>query len=84
MSISRQVAQYGRARLARRLSRSIPLLGAVVAVFTLRAAIRRKGFARGVADSALDATPGVGAAKNLYEMARGDIIPDRGPRPGRA
>ena len=77
MSISRQAIQYGRARLARRLFRSVPLLGAVVAVFTLRAAIRRKGFARGVADSALDATPGVGAAKNLYEMARGDIIPDR-------
>ena len=84
MSISRQVAQYGRVRLARRLSRSVPLLGAVVAVFTLRAAIRRKGFARGVADTALDATPGVGAAKNLYEMARGDIIPDRTPRPRRA
>jgi hypothetical protein len=77
MSISRQVVQYGRARLARRLFRSVPLLGAVVAALTVRAAIRRKGFARGVADSALDATPGLGAAKNLYEMARGDIIPDR-------
>lgn len=84
MSITRQVAQYGRARLARRFGRSIPLLGAVIALFTLRAAIRRKGFARGVADSALDATPGVGAAKNIYEMARGDIIPDRSPRPRRS
>jgi hypothetical protein len=78
MAIARQVAQYGRARLARRLGRSIPLLGAAIAVFTLRAAIRRKGFRRGVADSALDATPGVGAAKNIYEAIRGrDIIPDR-------
>ena len=75
--MSRQVIQYGRARLARRLVRSVPLLGAVVAVFTIRAAIRRKGFAGGVTDTALDATPGVGAAKNLYEIARGDIIPDR-------
>lgn len=83
MSITRQVAQYGSARLARRLSRSIPVLGAVIAVFALRAAIRRKGFARGVADTALDATPVVGAAKNIYEMARGDIIPDRAPRPRR-
>jgi len=80
MTMSRQVMQYGRARLARRLFRSVPVLGAVVAVFTIRAAIRRKGFARGVADSALDATPVVGAAKNLYEMARGDIIPDRSAR----
>ena len=84
MSLSRQVAQYGRVRLARRLGRSIPLLGAVIAVFTLRAAIRRKGFTRGVADTALDATPGLGAAKNLYEIARGDIIPDRAPRPRQA
>ena len=80
MTISRQVIQYGRARLARRLFRSVPLLGAVIAVVSLRAAIRRKGFARGVADTALDATPGVGAAKNLYEIARGDIIPDRPPQ----
>ncbi len=80
MSITRQVSQYGRARLARRFSRSIPLLGAVVAIFAVRAAIRRKGFARGLADTALDATPVLGAAKNLYEIARGDILPDRPAR----
>lgn len=65
--------------MARRLGRSIPLLGAALAFFAVRAAIRRKGFVGGVADTALDATPGVGTAKNLYELARGgDIIPDRG------
>jgi len=84
MTIGRQVAQYSQARLARRLTRSIPLLGAVIAVVAVGAAIRRKGFARGVVDTALDATPGVGAAKNIYEMARGDIIPDRVPRPRQA
>ncbi len=78
MSLRRQVTQYGRARLAKRLGRSVPLLGAVLAFFAVRQAIRRKGFVRGVADTALDATPGVGTAKNLYEIARGgDIIPDR-------
>lgn len=77
MGITRQVAQYGGARLSRRLLRSVPLLGAAVAFFTLRSAVRRKGFVRGVADSALDATPGVGAAKNVYEAVRGDIIADR-------
>ena len=80
MTISRQVAQYGRARMARRLSRSIPLLGAAIALFTLRAAIRRKGFARGIADSALDATPVVGAGKMLYESMRGDLLADKGVR----
>jgi hypothetical protein len=77
MGIARQLSQYGRARLARRLGRSLPLVGAAIAFFTVRSAIRRKGFTGGVADSALDATPGLGAAKNLYEAVRGDIIPDR-------
>jgi hypothetical protein len=80
MGITRQIAQYGGARLSRRLVRSVPVLGAVVAFFTLRSAVRRKGLVRGVADSALDATPGLGAAKNVYEAVRGDIIADR---PGR-
>ena len=83
MGIARQVSQYGRGRLARRFSRSIPLLGAAIALFTLRQAIKRKGFRGGVADAALDATPFVGAAKNLYEAVRGDVIRDR-PVPARA
>ena len=77
MAIGRQVVQYGGARLARRLGRAVPVLGAVVALLTVRAAIRRKGFRRGVVDTALDATPVVGTAKAVYEMARGDMIPDR-------
>lgn len=80
MGIGRQITQYGRARLAKRLGRSIPILGAALAFFAVRAAIRRKGFVGGVTDTALDATPGIGTAKNLYELARGgDIIPDRRP-----
>ena len=55
------------------------LIGVAIALFTLRRAIRQKGFRGGVADSALDATPFVGAAKNMYEVMRGDIIPDRVP-----
>ena len=76
MAISRQVVQYGSAQMARRLSRSIPLLGTAVALFTLRAAVRRKGFARGLVDSALDATPFVGAGKMLYESIRVDVFAD--------
>jgi hypothetical protein len=77
MGIGRQISQYGRARLARRMGRSIPILGAALALFALRRAIKQKGFRGGVADTALDATPFVGAAKNVYEVMRGDIIPDR-------
>ena len=77
MGIRRQITQYGSARLARRLGRAVPVLGAVIALVALRRAIRSKGVFWGVADTALDATPGVGAVKTLYEVARGDLIPDR-------
>ena len=79
MGIGRQISQYGRARLARRFGRSIPLLGAAIAIFALRKAVKRKGLVGGVTDTALDATPMVGAAKNVYEVMRGDLIPDRVP-----
>lgn len=80
MGIGRQITQYGSARLARRLGRAVPVLGAVIALVALRRAIRNKGLFRGVADTALDATPGVGAVKNVYEVMRGDLIPDRTTR----
>ena len=81
MGIGRQITQYGSARLARRLGRAVPLLGAVIALVAVRKAIRNKGMMRGIADTALDATPGVGLAKNMYEVVRGDLIPDRAGAP---
>ena len=80
MGIGRQISQYGTARLARRLGRAVHILGAVIAVVAIRKAIRSKGLLGGVTDTALDATPGIGAEKNLYEVMRGDIIPDRSTR----
>ena len=65
-------------KLARRLTRSIPYIGALIAVATLGSAIRRKGLIRGVLHSGLDAIPYVGGAKNLAEAARGrDFRRDR-------
>ena len=77
MAIIRNLGQWGTMRVARRLSRSVPLLGAGVALLALRHGIRRKGFRGGVADATLDAIPFVGALKNLIEMVRGDFFPDR-------
>ena len=76
--MSRQAVQYGQRRLTRKLSRSIPWIGAILAIATLGAAVRRKGFLRGTLDTALDFTPVVGGVKNLAEAARGrDFIRDR-------
>jgi hypothetical protein len=78
MARTTAVRNYAGRKIARRLTRSIPYIGAVVALVTLGAAIRRKGVFRGTLHSGLDAIPFVGAAKNLAEMARGrDFFPDR-------
>ena len=64
--------------MSRRLSRSIPVLGAAIAVATVVATMRRKGVISGALDTGLNALPGIGAAKNVIEFARGrDFFPDR-------
>jgi len=78
MAIGTQVRQYASRRLTRKLTRTIPWLGGLIALATLGAAIRRKGWLGGSADTALDMIPFVGGAKNLAEAVRGrDFIRDR-------
>ena len=76
--LSNRVARWGGARLSRRLSRSMPIIGAVIAIGTVYATMRRKGVIGGAFDTGLNALPGIGAAKNAVEFARGrDFFPDR-------
>ena len=64
--------------MSRRLSRSLPVIGAAIAALTVVSAMRRKGIISGAFDSALNAVPLVGAAKNVAEVVRGrDFFPDR-------
>jgi hypothetical protein len=80
MAVTRQISQYARGRVVRRLSRSMPWLGGLVALAAIGAAVRRKGLFGGVVDTALDAMPGVGAVKNVFEAIRGrDFIKDKRP-----
>ena len=82
MAIVSSAARYGQLRLARRISRSLPWVGAAVALFTLGSAIRRKGFLGGTLDTGLNAMPMVGAVKNAAEIYRGrDFIRDRAGSP---
>jgi hypothetical protein len=79
MAIRQQALRYGQRRAMRRLGRSIPWLGAAVALVTIGSAIRRKGMFGGALDSALNAIPFVGGIKNAAEVVRGrDFIRDRG------
>jgi hypothetical protein len=76
MSISQQAVKSGQRRLARRLSSSIPWVGAIIALAYVGANVKRKGLVRGTVDSVLNATPFIGAVKNVIEVVRGrDLIP---------
>ena len=78
MAVIRQISQYARGRVLRRLSRSMPWIGAAVALAAIGTAVRRKGVRGGVVDTALDAMPGAGAVKNALEAIRGrDFIKDK-------
>jgi hypothetical protein len=80
MSKTIKLRNYAGRKLARRLTRSIPYVGAAIALITIGSAIRRKGLFGGTVHSGLDAIPFVGGAKNIAEAIRGrDFIPDRGP-----
>jgi hypothetical protein len=73
-----RVTRWGGARLSRRLSRSLPVVGAAIAIATVFATMRRKGVIGGAFDTGLNAMPGIGAAKNAIELMRGrDFFPDR-------
>jgi hypothetical protein len=78
MGIGYQLRQYASRRVTRRMSRSMPWIGGLLALATVGAAMRRKGAVRGALDTALDFIPFVGGAKNLAEAARGrDFIRDK-------
>jgi hypothetical protein len=78
MTMTRRITSWGGARLSRRVSRSLPWIGAAVAIVTIASTMRRKGVISGALDTGLNAVPFVGAAKNVLEVVRGrDFFPDR-------
>jgi hypothetical protein len=78
MALGNRLTRWGTARLSRRVSRSIPILGAAIAAATVVATMRRKGVIGGALDTGLNSVPGIGAAKNAIEFMRGkDFFPDR-------
>lgn len=76
--MTESVLRWGGARLSRRMRRAVPVLGTVIAVATVGAAVRRKGFVRGLVDTGLNAMPWLGAIRIGVETLRGrDLIADR-------
>jgi hypothetical protein len=55
----------------------VPIVGAAVAVAYLAHSVKHKGLFGGLAHTALDALPIVGAVKNGIELFTDDWFPDR-------
>ena len=79
MSVTRSATRLPARMLTRRLIRAWPIVGGILAVITVAGAVRRKGFLRGVLDTALDAVPVLGPTKNLIEFHRGRDFIREGP-----
>lgn len=76
-SLKRKLAEAGGWRLARRIGKSVPYVGSVMAVGLVGYDIKKKGIVRGVLNSGLDAIPFVGFAKNAVEFFTGDLLSDK-------
>jgi hypothetical protein len=83
MGATHSLARWGALRLSRRLARFVPLVGTMVALATLGAAVKRKGFVGGTVDTGLNAIPFVGGMKLAYEWVRGREVIEDLPHAGR-
>jgi hypothetical protein len=84
MATTDRLVRWGGARLSRRMVRTAPWIGTAIALATIGATMKRKGFFRGALDTGLNAIPFLGTTKNAIEMARGrDFLPDRAVTPRR-
>ncbi len=75
--IKRKLLQAGGWQVAKRVAKTIPFGGTAVVLFLVGSDIRKKGVAKGLLNSGIDAIPFVGLAKNAIELFRGDFIPDK-------
>ena len=81
MATGNRVGSWAGRKLARRIGKSVPIIGTAVAVAYLAHSVKRKGLFGGLAHTALDALPIVGTVKNGIELFTDDWFPDRPPVP---
>jgi len=76
-SLKRKIVHAGGWTVAKRVAKSIPYVGTVMAIGLVGYDIKRKGVVKGVLNSGLDAIPFVGLGKNVVEFFTGDLFPDK-------
>jgi hypothetical protein len=75
--IIQRIIRAGAARLVVKAAKSAPVIGSAVAIGLIGYEVKRKGLVKGIINTALDATPIVGATKNAIEVFTGDWLPDK-------
>ncbi len=78
-SLKRKIVHAGGWTIAKRVAKSIPYVGSVMAIGLVGYDIKKKGVVKGVLNSGMDAIPFVGKGKNIVEFFTGDIFPDKEP-----
>ncbi len=76
-SLKRKALHIGGWKLAKRVAKSLPYVGTVMAIGLVGHDIKKKGLVKGVANAGLDAIPIVGTVKNVTEFFTGDFLPDK-------
>jgi len=76
-SIKRKLVHAGGWQVAKRVAKSVPYVGTVMAIGLVGYDIKRKGVVKGVLNAGLDAIPFVGMGKNIVEFFAGDLLPDK-------
>jgi len=76
-SIKRKLVHAGGWQVAKRVAKSVPYVGTVMAIGLVGYDIKRKGVVKGVLNAGLDAIPFVGMGKNIFEYFAGDLLPDK-------
>ena len=76
-SLSKKVAHAGGWAIAKRVAKSVPYVGTVMAIGLVGFDIKNKGVVKGILNSGIDAIPVVGFAKNAVEFFTGDFFPDK-------
>ncbi|HEU4507152.1 MAG TPA: hypothetical protein VFR78_02860 [Pyrinomonadaceae bacterium] len=79
-TLKRRIIRAGGWRIAKRLIKPIPVVGALFAAGLAGYEIKKKGLLPGALHVGLDVTPVVGTAKNVVEFFTGDLIPDKADR----
>jgi len=77
LSLKQKLIHAGGWQVAKRVAKSVPYVGTVMAIGLVGYDIKRKGVVKGIANAGLDAIPFVGLGKNVVEFFTGDLLPDK-------